>query len=39
MTSHNEAEITRQTDYVAVMRDGKMGAFTESMEGVSYDKN
>jgi ABC-2 type transport system ATP-binding protein len=39
MTSHNEAEITRQTDYVAVMRDGKLGAFTESMEGVSYDKN
>jgi ABC-2 type transport system ATP-binding protein len=35
MTSHNEAEITRQTDYVAVMRDGTLSVFTESMEGVT----
>lgn len=38
MTSHNEAEITRQTDYVAVMQDGKLSAFEESIEGVHYDK-
>jgi ABC-2 type transport system ATP-binding protein len=38
MTSHNEAEITRQTDYVAVMKDGRLSAFQESIEGIHYDK-
>jgi ABC-2 type transport system ATP-binding protein len=34
MTSHNEAEITRQTDYVAVMRDGKLSVFTDTIHGL-----
>jgi ABC-2 type transport system ATP-binding protein len=38
MTSHNEAEITRQTDYVAVMKDGRLSTFQESIEGIHYDK-
>lgn len=34
MTSHNEMEITKKTDYVAVMDQGRLGAFTESLDGI-----
>lgn len=37
LTSHNEAEIIRDTDYVAVMKDGVLSPFTESMEGISHE--
>lgn len=32
MTSHNMTEIEKQTDYVAVMKDGSLGEFKESLE-------
>lgn len=32
ITTHNVSEITRQTDYVAVMENGSLGEFTESIE-------
>lgn len=38
MTSHNETEIIKDTDYAAIMKDGILTPFTESMEGISYDK-
>ncbi|MBR1741640.1 MAG: ABC transporter ATP-binding protein [Lachnospiraceae bacterium] len=38
MTSHNETEIIKDTDYAAIMKDGILTPFTESMEGISHDK-
>jgi len=32
MTSHNMTEIEKQTDYVAIMEEGHLGAFKESIE-------
>ena len=32
ITTHNVSEITRHTDYVAVMENGSLGEFTESIE-------
>ena len=32
MTSHNMSEIEKQTDYVAIMKNGSIGGFKESME-------
>lgn len=32
MTSHNMTEISKQTDYVAVMDNGRLGEFAESIE-------
>lgn len=40
MTTHNEAEIVKNTDYFAIMKNGELGEFnesTEGMEGVIYD--
>ena len=32
MTSHNMTEICKQTDYVAIMQDGELGEFQESID-------
>lgn len=34
MTSHNMTEIHKQTDYVAVMENGHLGAFQESLDTI-----
>ena len=35
MTSHNMTEIHKQTDYVAVMEQGRLGAFQESLDTIA----
>ena len=31
MSSHNMTEIEKNTDYVAIMKDGRLGGFDESI--------
>lgn len=37
MTSHNMTEIHKQTDYVAVMEQGRLGLFRESGYNRGYE--
>lgn len=38
MTSHIQSEIERKTDYVAVMKEGRLGEFMESLDIAQYER-